>query len=53
MSEVLTRAVQEARPLMAEYAIPPSTARFRTTTDMAAHLDKYDSEPQGKIKPAC
>lgn len=39
----LTRAIQEARPLLAEhdYAIHPSTARFRTQTDVAAYLDQY------------
>ncbi|MER6274306.1 ISAzo13 family transposase [Streptomyces sp900105755] len=51
----LTRAVQEVRPLLAEHdhAIPPSTARFRTPTDVAAHLDKYGSRSPSKIKPAC
>lgn len=51
----LTRAVQEVRPLLAEHdhAIPPSTARFRTPTEVAAHLDRYGSHPSEKIKPAC
>ncbi|MEU9015940.1 ISAzo13 family transposase [Streptomyces sp. NPDC048479] len=51
----LTRAVQEVRPLLAEHdqMIRPSTARFRTPTDVAAHLDKYGSQPPRKIKPAC
>jgi transposase len=51
----LTRAVQEVRPLLAEHdhTIPPSTARFRTPTDVAAHLDRYGSHPPEKIKPAC
>lgn len=35
----LTRAVQEVRPLLAEHAIPSSTAGFRTPKDVAAHLD--------------
>ncbi|GGT48884.1 hypothetical protein GCM10010207_56840 [Streptomyces atratus] len=41
------------RRLLAEHAIPPSTARFRTPTDVAAHLGKYSSQPPRKIKPAC
>ncbi|WP_327242291.1 ISAzo13 family transposase [Streptomyces sp. NBC_01320] len=51
----LTRAVQEVRPLLAErdHAIPPSTARFRTPADVAAHLGKYGSRPPSEIKPAC
>jgi transposase len=51
----LTRAVQEARPLLAEHdhAIRPSTARFRTPTDVAAHLDQYGTHSLMKIKPAC
>jgi hypothetical protein len=51
----LTRAVQEARPLLAkqDHAIHPSTARFRTPTDVAAHLDQYGTHPPMKIKPAC
>jgi Rhodopirellula transposase. len=51
----LTRAVQAARPLLAEHghAIHPSTARFRTPTDVAAHLDQYGTHPPKKIKPAC
>ena len=49
----LTRAVQEVGPLLAEYTFPPCTARFRTPTDVAAHLDKYGSQPPMKIKPAC
>lgn len=48
----LTRAVQEARPLLAEHAIQPSTARFRTSTDVTAHLDRYGSQPGTKIKTA-
>ncbi|MFE9404076.1 hypothetical protein ACFYNY_20195 [Streptomyces sp. NPDC006530] len=51
----LTRAVQEARPLLAErsHAIDPSTARFHTPTDAAAHLDQYGTHSLMKIKPAC
>ncbi|MGI5133354.1 ISAzo13 family transposase [Streptomyces sp. CA-106110] len=51
----LTRAVQEVRPLLAEagHTIPPSTARFRTPTDLATHLDRYGNQPPTKIKPAC
>lgn len=51
----LTRAVQEARPLLAEHdhAIHPSTARFRTPTDVPVHLDRYGTHPPKKIKPAC
>lgn len=51
----LTRAVQEARPLFDEpdHAIQPSTARFSTPTDVAAHLDQYGSHSPHKIKPAC
>ncbi len=49
----LTRAVQEVRPLLAEHAIPPPTARFRTPTDVATHLDAYGSQTPRKIKPAC
>jgi hypothetical protein len=49
----LTRAVQEVRPLLAEHAIPPSTARFRTPTDVAAHLDTSGSQAPTKIKTAC
>ncbi|WP_406224211.1 ISAzo13 family transposase [Streptomyces canus] len=51
----LTRAVQEARPLLAkhDHAIHPSTARFRTPTDVAVHLDRYGTHPPKKIKPAC
>ncbi|MGY1503588.1 ISAzo13 family transposase [Streptomyces sp. QTS52] len=51
----LTRAVQEARPLLAEHdhAIHPSTARFRTPTDVAAHLDQYGTHSLKEIKPAC
>ncbi|MCX4469407.1 ISAzo13 family transposase [Micromonospora sp. NBC_01655] len=46
----LTRAVQEVRPLLAEHAIPPSTARFRTPADVAAHLDMYGNQPPRKTK---
>jgi transposase len=51
----LTRAIQEVRPLLAKSgpAIPPSTARFRTPADVAAHLDRYGNQPPRKIKPAC
>lgn len=51
----LTRAVQEVRPLLVErgHTIPPSTARFRTPTDVVAHLDKYGSQLPSDIKPAC
>jgi hypothetical protein len=51
----LTRAIQEVRPLPAKSGptIPPSTARFRTPADVAAHLDRYGNQPPRKIKPAC
>nr|WP_267894052.1 ISAzo13 family transposase [Streptomyces pluripotens] len=51
----LTRAVQEVRPLLAKSGptIPPSTARFRTPADVAAHLDRYGNQPPRKTKPAC
>ncbi|MGR8008141.1 hypothetical protein [Streptomyces hypolithicus] len=49
----LTRAVQEVRPLLADHAIPPSTVRLRTPTDVVAHLDKYGSQPSAKTKSAC
>ncbi|WP_438289645.1 ISAzo13 family transposase [Streptomyces sp. HUAS TT7] len=51
----LTRAVQEVRPVLAEHGhtIPPSTARFRTPTDVAAHLDKYGNRPSPATKSAC
>jgi transposase len=51
----LTRAIQEVRPLLAKSGptIPPSTARFRTPADVAAHLDRYSNQPPRKIKPAC
>jgi hypothetical protein len=50
----LTRAVQAARSLLAEHdhAIHPSTVRFRTPTDVVAHLDQYGTHPRKKIKPA-
>ncbi|WP_417823523.1 helix-turn-helix domain-containing protein [Streptomyces desertarenae] len=48
----LTRAVHQVQPLLAErgYAIPPSTARFRTSADVALFL--ATAEGQTKIKPA-
>lgn len=51
----LTRAIQEVRPLLAKSGptIPPSTARYRTPADVAAHLDRYSNQPPRKIKPAC
>ncbi|ANZ21839.1 Helix-turn-helix of DDE superfamily endonuclease [Streptomyces noursei ATCC 11455] len=52
-TSTLTRAVQEVRPLLTDTAIPASTARFRTPTDVAAHLNKYGNQPPGKIKSAC
>ncbi|MEU9320448.1 hypothetical protein [Streptomyces sp. NPDC048295] len=45
---MLTRAVQEAWLLLDEHVIAPSTARFRTPTDVAAHLDAYGSRPRGR-----
>lgn len=55
IGSTLTRAGQEARPLLAkhDHAIHPSTARFRTPTDVAAHLDQYGTHSPMKIKPAC
>jgi hypothetical protein len=51
----LTRAIQEVRPLLAKsgHTIPPSTARFRTPTDVATYLDRYGNQPPRKIKSAC
>ena len=51
----LTRAIREVRPLLARSgpAIPPSTARFRTPADVAAHLGRHGNQPPRKIKPAC
>ncbi|MFB8183692.1 ISAzo13 family transposase, partial [Streptomyces sp. NPDC055966] len=51
----LSRAVQEVQPLLTEhgYTIPPSTVRFRTPTDVAAHLDQYGTHLPTRIKPAC
>jgi hypothetical protein len=54
-ASTLTRTVQQVRPVLAEHGhtIPPSTARFRTPTDVAAHLARYSNQPPRKIKPAC
>ncbi|MBZ9645177.1 ISAzo13 family transposase [Streptomyces sp. PSKA30] len=48
----LTRAIHQVQPLLAEhgYAIPPSTARFRTPADVTAFLANSSST---EIKSAC
>lgn len=48
----ITRAVQQVQPLLAEhgYTVPPSTARFRTPSDVTAFL--ADNMPT-EIKSAC
>ncbi|CAM5336048.1 Transposase Helix-turn-helix domain-containing protein OS=Streptomyces griseomycini OX=66895 GN=FHS37_003524 PE=4 SV=1 [Streptomyces griseomycini] len=49
----LTRAVRQVQPFLAEHGctIPPSTARFRTPTDVAAFLATANDGT--KSKPAC
>lgn len=49
----LTRAVHQVQPLLAERGrtIPPSTARFRTPTDVATFLATINDPT--KTKPAC
>ncbi|KAA0921251.1 transposase family protein [Streptomyces apricus] len=51
-TSILTRVVHQVQPLLTGHSctIPPSTARFRTPTDVTAFLD--NSNPT-KIKPTC